>query len=197
MSEMGKFKFKLRALLMEAAVSAGKVNDPKSKTHSGTPGSGPRSSEAQVGNRSEDAACGMAGERGRTNQDAGARRSLLSQTQLPRVSTSIYLRHRAALARPLRANAEVAVPARRMGTGAWQCLRPMELTAPSALRSVRPSPRLTSHLRGRGRKKETPPPTTSPCIGVKLHNSASPAAPTSGSSGGAESGVFPCWDWII
>lgn len=57
-----------------------------------------RSSEAQVGNRSEDAACSMAEDHGRTNQDAGARRSLLSQTQLPRVSKNIYLRHSAVLA---------------------------------------------------------------------------------------------------
>lgn len=48
---------------------------------------------AQVGNRSEKAACGMAEEQGHTNQDAGcpphagARRSLLSRTQLHRLST--------------------------------------------------------------------------------------------------------------
>lgn len=84
---------------MEAAVSPGKVNYSKSKllqdTRKVKQTSGAGDSEAPVGNRSEVAACTMAEYRGHSNQDArsprhaGARRSLLSQTQL-HLSSKIF-----------------------------------------------------------------------------------------------------------
>lgn len=130
---------------------------------------------AQVGNRSEKAACSMAEEQGATNQDAGcpphagARRSLLSRTQLHRLSTIFT----PVLSPCCPATGEAGVPDRRtrreqahtaVGTGAWQCLRLPKPTAPlsapvlppksctsSRRGSLRPSPRLISHLRGRKR----------------------------------------------
>ena len=92
-------QFGLWVVVMEAAVSPGKVNYSKSKllqdTRKVKQTSAAGDSEAPVGNRSEVAACTMAEYRGHSNQDArsprhaGARRSLLSQTQL-HLSSKIF-----------------------------------------------------------------------------------------------------------
>lgn len=146
---------------MEAAVSTGKVNHSKSRILQSAwkwnQSSASGDSEAQVGNRSENAARSMAEHHGHTNQDAGsprhagARRSLLSQTQLLTASPKYLAPPQRRPVSPLCAKAELAVPDRRMRrtqaptaawTGAWQCLRLLKLTAPLSALSA-----LQSHAR--------------------------------------------------
>lgn len=200
---------------MEAAVSTGKVNYSKSKIlrkdRKWNQSSASGDSEAQVGNRSEDAACSMAEYRRHTNQDAGsprhagARRSLLSQTQLHRVS-KIFTSAAAPSCLPCSALKHRSLSR----TGGWGGRRHKLLHGPghgnvyvswsAPLLSLPCPPSRVTH--------DLPPAQRSsfPKVDFSSAEQETPASARSSTTlprlqlrrlTAEESGVFPCWDWIM